>query len=163
MRVDPWLASSAVDPDLRTSQEPTPPTPPLPPLPLLVAAATTGVEAVALVLLGVAEIFALTSSKLTMGVTTTLFFLVYGVGLGAFAWLLGRLRSWTRAPIVLTQLIQLGLAWSFRSGGTTGVSVLLAVLAVVVLVGIFHPASLRALDEPDEPDEDSDEPAREPT
>ena len=117
------------------------------PVPLLVAAGVTALEALALVVLSVAEVFALTSSKLTMGVSTSLFFLVYGLALGAFAWLLGRRHSWTRAPIVLTQLIQLGVAWSFRSGGTTAVSALLTVLAVVVLVGVFHPASLRALDD----------------
>jgi hypothetical protein len=120
------------------------------PVPLLVAAGVTGLEALALVVLSVAEIFSLTSSKLTMGVSTSLFFLVYGLALGAFGWLLGRRHSWTRAPVVLTQLIQLGVAWSFRSGATTAVSALLAVLAAVVLVGVFHPASLRALVDPEE-------------
>jgi hypothetical protein len=119
-------------------------------VPLLVAAAVTGVEALALVVLSVAEVFSLTSSKLTMGVSTSLFFLVYGVALGVFAWLLSRRHAWTRAPVVLTQLIQLGVAWSFRSGATTAVSALLTVLAVAVLVGLFHPASLHALADPEE-------------
>jgi hypothetical protein len=119
-------------------------------VPLLLAAGVTGLEAVVLVVLAVAEVFSLASSKLTMGVSTSLFFVVYGVALGVFAWLLGRLHSWTRAPVVLTQLIQLGVAWSFRSGATTAVAALLAVLAVVVLAGIFHPASVRALADPEE-------------
>lgn len=135
----------------------TPDQPPLPsphqrrvPAPLVVAASLVGVEAVCLVLFGLAELRSLTSTKLAMGVTTSLFFVVYGAGLGVFAWLLHRRRSWVRAPVVLAQLIQLGVAWSFRSGETAFVSVLLTVVAVVVLVGIFHPASLAALADADE-------------
>jgi hypothetical protein len=54
---------------------------------------------------------------------------------------------------VLAQLIQLGLAWSFRGGGTTVIAVVIAVVAVVVLVGLLHPASVEALaeDRTDEP------------
>ncbi len=125
------------------------------PRPLAVAAALVVVEAVALVVFGIVELRSIEQSKLTMGVTTSVFFAVYGVGLGVLGWLLHRRQSWTRAPVVLAQLIQLGVAWSFRSGGTQLVSVLLTVVSVAVLVGIFHPASLRALDEhgPTEGDE----------
>ena len=123
-------------------------TPSAPP-PLVVACSLVALEAVALVLFGVVELRSLETSKLTMGITTSLFFAVYGAGLGGFAWLLLRRQSWTRAPVVLAQLIQLGVAWSFRSGETAIVSVLLTVVAVVVLAGIFHPASVRALAEED--------------
>ena len=75
---------------------------------------------------GVVELRSLETSKLAMGITTALFFAVYGVGLGVFAWLLYRRQSWVRAPVVLAQLIQLGVAWSFRSGGTSFVSALAA-------------------------------------
>ena len=134
----------------------TPEQPPLPapdrgrvPPPLVVACSLVALEAVSLVVFGVVELRSVETSKLTMGITTSLFFAVYGVGLGVFAWLLHRRQSWTRAPVVLAQLIQLGVAWSFRSGDTAFVSVLLTVVAVVVLAGIFHPASLRALAEED--------------
>jgi len=80
-----------------------------------------------------------------MGATTSVFFIVYGVGLGGCAWVLCGRRSWARAPVVLAQLIQLGVGWSLRGGSTTVASVALVVLAVLVLAGIFHPASLRAL------------------
>ena len=130
--------------------------PPLPgpeharvPPPLLVAAGLVGVEALLLVGYGVVLLPAISSSRVAMGVTTPLFFLVYGAGLGAAAWLLVRLRSWVRAPVVLAQLIQLGVAWSFHGGGATGVGVGLGVLALLVLAGIFHPASIRALGEDD--------------
>jgi hypothetical protein len=130
-----------------TSSTPTPGTDrPGTPLALAASAALTGLEALALVGLAVAELASLTGSKATMGVTTSLFFLLYGAGLGVAAWSLYRLRSWARAPIVLTQLIQLGVAWSFRGGGSGPVALALAVVAVVVLVGILNPVSLRAVE-----------------
>ena len=123
------------------------------PAPLVVAASVVAVEAAMLVIFGVVELRSIETSKLTMGLTTSLFFGVYGVGLGLCAWQLYRLRSWTRAPVVLAQLIQLGVAWSFREGATTFVSVLLTVTALVVLGGVFHPASMRALARADEEDQ----------
>jgi hypothetical protein len=119
---------------------------------LVAAVALVGAEAAALVLLGVVELGVLSSSRAVMGLTTAFFFLVYGAGLGACAWQLYRLRSWARAPVVLAQLIQLPVAWSFRGGSTTLVAVLLAAVAVLVLAGIFHPASLAALDAADRVD-----------
>lgn len=110
----------------------------------------TGLEAVALVVVGGSELSALSASRVTMGVTTAVFFGVYGAGLGACAWQLLRLRSWARAPVVLAQLIQLPVAWSFRGGSTTPVAAALALVAVAVLAGIFHPASIAALDASDE-------------
>jgi hypothetical protein len=130
----------------------TPEDPPTPlgrtaPAPLLVAAALTAVEAVVLALLGVAELSALSRDRLTMGGTTAAFFLLYGAALGFCAWSLRRMLAWSRAPIVLTQLIALGLAWNFRGGGTSMVALALLAAALVVLAGVFHPASVRAFEE----------------
>ena len=134
----------------------TPAQPPLPgphdphaPAPLVVAVSLVGLEALLLVLFGLAELRSLSATKATMGITTSMFFVVYGGGLGYFGWRLRRLESWPRAPIVLAQLIQLCVAWSFRGGNTTVVSIALAVIALLVLAGIFHPASLRALETED--------------
>ncbi|QZY30161.1 hypothetical protein [Nocardioides coralli] len=96
-------------------------------------------------LLGLAEVATLASTRLAMGLTTAAFFAVYGVGLLLCAWQLARRESWARSPVVLAQLIQLGLAWSFRGDGTTWVAILLAVAGVVVIAGVLHPASLEAL------------------
>lgn len=111
----------------------------------MVAAWVAAAEGGLLVLLGVLEILALSSERLTMGVTTAVFFVAYGAALVFCAWGLTRLAGWARSPVVLGQLIQLGLAWNLRSGETTALAVALAVVAVVVLVGVLHPASTEAL------------------
>jgi hypothetical protein len=119
------------------------------PVPLLLAALVTAAEALALVVLGVLELAGLSTSRATMGLTTAVFFLLYGGGLGWCAWSLRGLQAWARAPVVLSQLIQLGVAWSFRSGSTALVAAVLAVTAVLVLAGVFVRASIAALDAED--------------
>jgi hypothetical protein len=118
-----------------------------PPAPLTVAAALVGVEALVLLGLGVAELASLSRERATMAVTTAFFFVGYGVFLGLCGWLLSRLRSWVRAPVVLAQLIQLLTAWSFREAPTTLIWIAASAVALVVLAGVLHPASLRALAE----------------
>lgn len=118
-----------------------------PPAPLAVAASLSGIEALIFVGLAVAELASFRSDKAVMGATTTLFFLGYGLALALCAWAVYRLRSWGRAPLVVAQLIQLLVAWSFLGGQTTWVAVGLAVVAVIVLAGIFHPQSIDALAE----------------
>ena len=118
------------------------------PAPLAIAAALVALEALMLVVFGLAELRSLTVARLAMGATTSSFFVAYGLGLGWCAWQLHRLRSWARAPVVLAQLIQVLVAWGFRGGSTTVVAVLLVVLAGLVLLGVFHPASIRAVDGP---------------
>jgi len=115
------------------------------PAPLVVAASLVAVEGVVLVALAILELASLSSQRLTMGVTTAGFFAGYGAALLLFAWSVHQGRSWARSPIVLAQLIQLGIAWSFRGGDTTLVAVALAVVALVVVLGLLHPASIDAL------------------
>ena len=120
-----------------------------PPMPLLVAACLVAVEALLLVLQGILELLALDDARVVMGATTAMFFLLYGPALGYCAWALTQLKSWARAPVVVAQLIQLLVAWSFVGGATTPVAIALGVFGVLVLVGLFHPASVEALaDEP---------------
>jgi hypothetical protein len=119
------------------------------PAPLRVAAALAGVEGVLIVLAGVVELSALQGDKAVMGASTAVFFWVYGGGLTFCAWRMYRGASWARSPLVMAQLIQLGVAWSFWGGSSTVASLGLAVVAVVVLAGVFHPASLAALADDD--------------
>src|SRR5687767_4590441 len=105
--------------------------PPAAPAPLIVAAGLVLVEAIILASVGVVEVASFDSDRIELGVTTSIFFFGYAVGLGWCAWSMTRGRSWARAPIVLTQLIQLGVAWSFRSDPTTLIAIGLAVVAAV--------------------------------
>jgi hypothetical protein len=121
------------------------------PAPLAVAASLVAVEGLLLVGYAVLELASLDTERAEVALTTAVFFALYGAGLLACGWSLARCSSWARSPAVLAQLIQLGVAWSFWGGDTTGVAIGVAVVAVVVLVGVFHPASLAALAAEDEP------------
>jgi len=118
-----------------------------PPAPLTVAVSLTAIEGVVLVMLGILEVANSSSSRVALAITTTVFFVGYGVALGFCAWSTYRGSSWARSPIVLTQLIQLGVAWSFRGDPTTLLAVGLVVVSLVVLAGVLHPASIEYLAE----------------
>jgi hypothetical protein len=126
--------------------------PPRPaPPPLLVAASLVAVEAVLLMVYGVLEAADVHADRAAMGVTTAAFFEILALVLLACAWLVVRSHAWARSPIIVAQVMFLGLAWSFRSGSTTWVAVALGVVALVVIAGLLHPASLDALtDRPDD-------------
>jgi hypothetical protein len=112
---------------------------------LLVAAALVVIEAMSLLGVGVSVVAGSDTRRLLLDVTTTVFFACYGGGLLLCAWGLSRGRRWARAPVVLTQLIQLLVSWSFFSGATRWLAVLMAGTAVVVLVAVLSPAATRAL------------------
>jgi hypothetical protein len=115
------------------------------PAPLVVAASLVAVEGILLLGYAVLELASISSDRAAVALTTALFFAGYGALLLAAAWAVTHGRSWARSPIVLAQLIQLGVAWSFRGGETTVVAVAMAVVAVVVLVGVLLPSSIDAL------------------
>jgi hypothetical protein len=99
-------------------------------------AALVALEALALLVLAGAAVVTLHSNRLVLGATNAAFFCAYG---------LTRLRSWARGPVVLAQLIQLGIAWSFASRTTAWLSVVLAVPAVLVLAVVLAPSTTHAL------------------
>ena len=109
------------------------------------AAAVVGLEALALLSIGVAGIFSIDSDRVALGITNTVFFLLYAALLLWSARALVRGQSWSRSPIVLTQLIQLGVAWSFAGGDTRWVSLVLVVPAVGVLAAMLAPSTTDVL------------------
>ena len=117
------------------------------PPPLVVAAALTAVEALVLAALGALELATLHSVRLTMGLTTAAFFLGAAAALGWCAWSLRGVRRWARGPVVMAQLILLGLAWNLWDGSTKPLSAGLGVVALVVVAGLVHPASTRVLED----------------
>ena len=116
------------------------------PAPLAVAAGLTFVEGVLTLIFGLGEAVSIDSDRLVMGLTTAVFFMAYGVVLLVCAWGMNTLRSWSRGPVLLAQLIWLGLAWNFRSGETMPIAIGLLVVAVIVLAGLLHPRSIDALE-----------------
>ena len=123
------------------------------PPPLVTAAGLTLVEGLLTIGYGLGEAAHLNADRLVMGVTTSLFFVGYGAAMILCAWGLNRVRSWARGPVLLAQLIWLGLAWNFREGETLPLAIGLAVPAVIVLAGLLHPRSIEALEHgPDGPE-----------
>ncbi len=102
-------------------------------------------EALTFLVLSTIQVPGFFGERLVMNLTTFAFFVGYGLFLGFCALELLRLRSWARAPVVLAQVFQIVVGAEFWGGRTSVVAVLSVLLAVVTLVGIFHPASLRAL------------------
>lgn len=114
-----------------------------------VAAALVGAEAVALLGFAAVELLAVDSDRLALGVTNAVFFAAYGGGLALCARGLMTLRSWCRGPIVLAQIIQLGVSWSFVGIDTTWLAAALSVAAVVVLASVLAPSTTEALERSD--------------
>ena len=115
------------------------------PAPLVVAASLVAVEGALLVMYAVLELGSLSGQRLTMGLTTAVFFAAYGGGLLFCTWHLTRGQAWARGPVLMAQLIQLGVAWSFWGEGTTWVSICLGLVALLTLAGLLHPESMRTL------------------
>jgi hypothetical protein len=116
----------------------------LPP-PLVVAASLAALEGLLVLVYGVLEATNVHAERAAMGITTSAFFLILGAALIASAWLVGRGRPGARSPIIVVQVMLVGLAWNFRGGSTTWVAVGLATVAILVLAGLLHPASTAAL------------------
>jgi uncharacterized membrane protein (DUF2068 family) len=113
------------------------------PPPLTVAASLVAVQGLVLVALAVAEVADLDADRRAMGLSTAGFFAAYGVLLLVAGWGLWRVAPWSRGPALITQLILLGLAWNLREHVLA--AVVLLVVALVVLAGVLHPASVEAL------------------
>lgn len=119
------------------------------PLPLRVACLVAAAEGVVLAVYAVVLLLNLTGERVTMGVTSSGFLAVYGAFLVFAAYRLSRLDSWARAPLVMAQLIQGLVGFSFWGGSTVAVGVALVGSAAVALVGIFHPRSIVVMAEAD--------------
>ncbi len=116
---------------------------PVNPPPLTVAASLVAVQGVVLVGLGVAELGHIDPDRRAVAISGAVFFAGYGLALLACAVGLVRRVAWVRGPVLITQLVQLGIAWNVRD--LWPLAVTMAAAAVVVLAGVLHPASVDAL------------------
>jgi hypothetical protein len=108
-----------------------------------VAASLVVIQGGLLLGFAVLELASVSSDRISLGVSTAIFFALYGALLVLCAWALTHRQGWARGPALITQLIQLGLAWNLRDVAL--IAVLLVVSAGIVLAGMLHPASIAAL------------------
>lgn len=111
------------------------------PLTIVVAAALLALEAVVALGYAAIEVGQVRMSRAAVGVGVTILMACFGLMLLVVARGVFLGSRWSRGPAVATQLILLPIAWSFRGGVTTWVSVVLALLAIAILVGLLHPRS----------------------
>jgi hypothetical protein len=104
-----------------------------------------GLQGLFMCILAVLELVAMDAGRLTLGITTALFFLVLGAGLLFCARGLFRVGSWARGPVVAAELIGVLLSFSFWGGETTLAAVVILAVSMAALIGVLHPASTRAL------------------
>jgi hypothetical protein len=123
------------------------PTRALAPAPLKAAASLAALQGLMLLGLGLVELASWDSDRVVMNVTTTLSFVGFGLAMLWCTLNLVRGRSWARSPIVFAQLIQLGLAYSFRDALV--IALVLLATALVALAGVLHPDSLDYLADED--------------
>ena len=108
---------------------------------IVVAAALLALEGLVGVGYAAISVGQISMSRAAVGVGVSILMAVFGVLLLLVARGVFLGRRWSRGPAVATQLILLPIAWSFRGGVTTWVSIALAVLAAAVLIGLLHPRS----------------------
>jgi hypothetical protein len=111
------------------------------PLTIVLAAIFLALEALIAMGYAATEVVQVHLSRAAVGVGVATLMAVFGLLLLLVARGVFRGNRWSRGPAVATQLILLPIAWSFRGGATTWVSVVLAALAIAVLVGVLHPRS----------------------
>jgi len=115
------------------------------PPPLTVAASLTAVQGTVLLILAVLELASVSSARLGFGLSTAVFFAAYGAVLVGAALALRRRHGWARGPVLITQLIVLGLAWNLREHVLAAVG--LALVALVVVAAVLHPQTIEALED----------------
>lgn len=107
-------------------------------VPLLIAALITGIQSLALLALSAEVFFDISSENLRVSSGVGLLLGLLGLGLGAAAVGLVRGAHLARGPVVVTQLISLGLAWNLVKSdkdlpGIVPAGIVLAVAAVIVM------------------------------
>jgi len=112
---------------------------------LLVAALAVAIEASFFIGWAVLDLLDLSSERLGLGIGTAVFLAAYGLGQLIASRGLLRGSSWARGPLVMTQIIQLLLAWSYRDVAAVPVIVAMVAGAVVALACMLAPPVTQAL------------------
>ncbi|MBZ5734285.1 hypothetical protein K8Z61_07235 [Nocardioides sp. TRM66260-LWL] len=115
------------------------------PGPLRLALGLVVLEVAALVALAALQLASFSGDRATLGVTTAVFFLLFAGVLGLAARALAHRQTWARGPVLLAQLIVIGLAWNFRAD--VGVALVLLVVGAACLGAMVQPATLAFLED----------------
>ncbi|MTB89167.1 hypothetical protein H9L21_10630 [Aeromicrobium senzhongii] len=120
------------------------------PYPLVIAATVVGLQACVFIVLAVLDLGGLVEGRVGVGIGIGVMLLLVGVGLAAAAVGLLRGAPVSRGPVVVAQLIGLGLAWSLRNpdpntGDNRAVALAIAASAVVVLGCLATGSARKAL------------------
>lgn len=118
--------------------------------PLLIAAAVVLLQALVFMVLAVLDLTDLAPGRVGVGIGIGVMLLLVAAGLAAAAVGLVRGAHVARGPVIVAQLIALGLAWSLRTpdrntGDNRAAAVAIAVSAVVVLACLATGSARRAL------------------
>ncbi|QCW50373.1 hypothetical protein FE634_08060 [Nocardioides dongxiaopingii] len=97
-----------------------------------------------MIVLALLAILDVGGDQVEIGLSVAIFFGAYGGALVAAAVGLTRQQGWARGPVLITQLIQVGLAWNVRDVPLLAVP--LAVMGVATIVLMVQPSSIAALE-----------------
>lgn len=116
----------------------------------MLAAILAGLQSLFLIGLAIEVFFDVSKENLKISSGVGLLLLLLGVGLGAAAIGIARSAHIARGPVIVAQLISLGLAWNlFRTDeelpGVEIVGVVLVILAAIVLTALATPSARAAL------------------
>ncbi len=112
---------------------------------LLIAASLVWAESLVFGVLVVLDLADLSGSRIGFGIGAGVLLAAYGAGQAWAAWRVAQGDGWARSPIVVTQLIQLLLAWNLRNIDSKWVAELMVVSALIVLGCLLAPSVTRAL------------------
>ena len=96
-----------------------------------------------LIALAVLQLVNTSGDRLALGLSTALFFAAFGGLLAVCVWAIRGRNTWARGPLLLAQLIAIGLAWNLRE--YVLVALVLVAVGVAGLVGMVHPQTIAAL------------------
>lgn len=107
-------------------------------------------QALVFITLAVLDFAGLVPGRVAVGIGIGVVLLVMGLGLLAAAWGIFRGMHGARGPVVVAQLIGLGIAWSLRTpesntGDNRTVGIAVAVSALIVLACLATGPARRAL------------------
>lgn len=118
------------------------------PITLVLAAASEGLLALVLLVLGgyvLLNTLLGNATDITFALPLAVFALGGGVALGCVAWGLFHLRDWARTPVVLTQIFALVVAYYLWTSAQHQLSIVLGALAALTLALVLAPPTTAAL------------------